>query len=45
MDIMSSDPRPERTILATLPAPFRRVAGFWLLALTLWLASAVALFR
>jgi hypothetical protein len=37
--------RPERTLLATLPKPFRRVAGFWLLLLTLWLASAIALFR
>ena len=45
MDIMSRDLSPQRTILATLPAPFRRVAGFWLLTLTLWLASAIALFR
>ncbi len=29
----------------TLPRPIRRIAGFWLLALTLWLASAIALFR
>lgn len=34
-----------KTLLAALPAPFRRIAGFWLLLLTLWLSSAVALFR
>jgi len=38
-------PRIDKTLLATLPVPFRRLAGLWLLGLTLWLASAVALFR
>jgi hypothetical protein len=34
-----------RILLAALPAPFRRVAGFWTLLLTLWLSSFIALFR
>ncbi len=37
--------RPPKILLPTLPAPARRVAGFWLLTLSLWLASAIALFR
>ena len=37
--------KPDRTILAVLPLAFRRLAGFWLLGLTFWLACAIALFR
>lgn len=36
---------PQRPVLDMLPAPVRRVAGFWLLALSLWLASFLALIR
>lgn len=38
-------PKTPRILLPTLPAAARRVAGFWLLSLSLWLASAIALFR
>jgi len=44
-DVRAIMPRIDKTLLATLPVPFRRLAGLWLLGLTLWLASAVALFR
>lgn len=39
------DRLPPRPLAASLPLPVRRMAGFWLLTLTLWLASAIALFR
>jgi hypothetical protein len=44
-DLCAAMARPPKILLPTLPAPARRIAGFWLLTLSLWLASAVALFR
>ena len=38
------DRRNDRTLLAALPMPLRRVGGLGLLGLTLWLASFIALF-
>jgi hypothetical protein len=37
--------RLDNPLLPALPLALRRLAGFWLLALTLWLASVLALFR
>jgi hypothetical protein len=37
--------RNDRTLLAGLPAPMRRILGLWLLGLCLWLPAVVALFR
>lgn len=37
--------RPPRILLPSLPLAFRRMAGIWLLGLTLWLASLLALFH
>jgi hypothetical protein len=34
-----------RPLLASLPLALRRLSGFWLLSLSLFLASAIALFR
>jgi hypothetical protein len=44
------DPRPPRLatpriLLPSVPWPVRRVAGTWILGLTLWMASLLALFR
>lgn len=36
---------PTRPLLTTLPVALRRVAGWWLLALTFWMASILALFH
>ncbi|HZF77871.1 MAG TPA: hypothetical protein VE033_18795 [Acetobacteraceae bacterium] len=38
-------PRRSSVLLPGLPLVFRRVGGAWLLALTLWLASFLALFH
>lgn len=38
-------PKTPRILLPTLPVAARRVAGLWLLGLSLWLASILALFR
>ena len=42
---MDRRPVPRRPLLALLPTPARRAAGFALLALTLWLGSFLALVR
>lgn len=34
-----------RILLPSVPWPMRRMAGAWLLGLTLWMASILALFR
>ncbi|NGM18411.1 hypothetical protein G3576_00175 [Roseomonas stagni] len=34
-----------RILLPSIPWPVRRVAGMWMLGLTLWMASILALFR
>lgn len=44
------EPRPHRLarpriLLPAIPWPVRRVAGMWLLGLTLWMACILALFR
>lgn len=44
-DLKGDMARTPKILLPTLPAPARRVAGFWLLTLSLWLASILALFR
>lgn len=44
-DLCAAMAKPPTILLPTLPAPARRIAGFWLLTLSLWLASAIALFR
>jgi hypothetical protein len=43
MDRPASLPVPRQPLLARLPLPARRMGGFWLLTLTLWLASFLAL--
>jgi hypothetical protein len=35
----------KRPLLANLPLAVRRLGGFWLLSLSLFMASAIALFR
>ncbi len=34
-----------RILLPSIPWPLRRVAGMWLMGLTLWMACILALFR
>ncbi|WP_203075404.1 hypothetical protein [Falsiroseomonas ponticola] len=34
-----------RILLPSIPWPVRRVAGMWLMGLTLWMACILALFR